>query len=327
MTWSDGMIRSIAMSTFLVSLLLLFTENIVSALSVESDGEQTKVLIVDQNGFGDYNSIQTAINNAKPGSTIYVNQGLYNEIIEIKKSVVLIGEGRDVTFINSISDENKYAIRLGAPFITIKGFSIHNGAPGLYTSGVRITSSHSRIIECFFYDNPIGITVWSSNNLIENCIFKGCSDEGIVLLGCEYSKCKNNQIINCVFYDNTDGIELQHSSNNIIINCEIYDNTHSGIDAIASSNNKNMIRNCRIYNNSVHGIYLSKSFDNKIIDCEIFNNLNGDVINTRNSGNNQIINGFKSDLYRSVFEKISSLMINCNLLFENNFNFLGKYKF
>ena len=253
-----------------------------------------QIIIVDQNGEGDYRTIQDAVNNAQIGSTVYVKKGEYVEIIDIKKRINLVGEDKDSTLINPISEKNKYAICLGAPGVTISHLSIKNGAPGLYSSGVRITSSGTEIRDCNIYDTPVGIVIWTSNNIVDNCNFWGCKDEGIALIGTEYSDCNNNEITNCVFRENCDGIELQYSSNNIITNCDFYDNTHTGIDAIASSNNENIISKCRIYNNEVHGIYLSSSSENQIEDCFIYDNDDGNIVLNECPDDNHMTSNFDS---------------------------------
>jgi len=283
----------------LTTTALLLTIFIVTEITVatESQGEyvtlidnQEHILIADKNGEGDYTIIQEAINNAPEGSTIYVKTGIYSEIINIKKKISLIGENKDKTIINPISEENKYAIRLGAPEITIRNLSITNGAPGLYTTGIHMSASQTEIHDCNIYDTPVGIAVWTSDNIINKCNFWGCKDEGIALIGSRHSRCNGNKITNCVFHDNCDGVELQYSSKNIITSCEFYENTHTGIDAIASSNDGNIISNCKIYNNDVHGIYLSSSSDNQIIDCSISNNKDGNIITSKDSYNNEIKN-------------------------------------
>jgi parallel beta-helix repeat protein len=277
----------------LMSVLVIFNLN-TQATTITQSKNYYISYIVDKNGDGDYNSIQEAIDNVPSGSTIYVNPGEYPEVIEIKKTINLIGGDRDNTLINPVSGKNKYAIRVGAPKVSIHSFSVMNGAPGLYTSAIRITESNIEISDCSIYDTPIGIALWTSDNIIDNCKFWGCEDEGIVLLGSTYSECDNNKITNCEFFENCDGIELQYSSENTISNCEFYDNTHTGIDAIASSNNENTITNCHIYNNRVHGIYFYSSSDNQIIDCTITDNGNGNVVMNQNSENNQIIYTYDS---------------------------------
>ncbi len=291
--------RRKALGTVVLLVILIFAEiNIIATIHAENiplENNLKQSIIVSKNGDGDYTTIQEAVDNAPEGSIVYVKKGSYSEIINIKKELSLIGEDKANTVINPISEKNKYAIRLGAPGSIIKNFSITNGAPGLYTTGIRISASKTEIHNCNIYDTPVGIASWSSDGIIDNCKFWGCEDEGIALIGNSLSGCNRNKITNCIFYENCDGIELQYSSNNTISNCEFYENTHTGIDAIASSNNNNTISNCKIYNNEVHGIYLSASSDNKILDCSIFKNNDGNIIMNEYSHNNEIKTSVDSD--------------------------------
>jgi parallel beta-helix repeat protein len=268
----------------------------------------SEIITVDKNGEGEFESIQEAIDNAKPGSKVYIKPGEYKEIISINKKISIIGEDKDTTLISPISEKNKYAICLGAPEVTICHLSIKNGAPGLYASGIRVKASNTQISNCDIFDTPVGIVIWTSNNIVDNCNFWGCDDEGVALIGTQYSDCNNNKITNCKFRENCDGIELQYSSSNTISNCDFYDNTHTGIDAIASSNNNNIILNCRIYNNEAHGVYLSSSSENQIKDCFIYNNNNGNIVMNENSKNNQVQSNSENDRMslREVFRNFLS---------------------
>ena len=302
-----------------IGILLVFTllelaiSTSIQAAQISTGNNEKYVFIVDQNGNGDYISIQDAINNAQDGFTIYVRSGKYSEIIEVKKQVHLIGENKVNTFINPISAKNKYAVRLGAPGVIFEGFDVTNGAPGLYTSGIRITSAGIEVNNCNIHDVPVGIVIWTSDNTINNSNLWSCKDEGIALIGSSYSECSNNKITDCIFYDNCDGIELQYSSKNTISNCEIYDNTHTGIDAIASSNDNNKIEDCKIYDNEVHVIYFSSSSNNQIIDCQLSGNDDGDIKNNKNSNNNQVLSK-NIDIYSSYENSFSIKEIINNLI-------------
>lgn len=309
---------------FLASIILLQLIVVIGTSAESITQYSGKDIIVDINGSGDYTSIQKAIDDSNPGSKIYVKNGNYPEVIEIKKSITLIGENKEKTIINPTSQKNKYAVLLAANYITITDFSIHNKASGIYTSAVRITESNNEIDNCNFFDTPIGIVLWSSNNIISNSNFWGCSDEGIALIGSSYSKCEENTIINCTFYDNCDGIELQYSSKNYIADCEFYDNTHTGIDAIASDNNENTITNCKIYDNAVHGIYLSSSHENKIIDCEVYDNEDDNIVFSKYSKNNIIT--YPSSTGNQDIDTLSKVKNSIKNIIENLLSKLSIFK-
>ena len=279
--------RKVISAMFLLSIFIVSTINIHAETELENkpegieessiikneDHDSYDKIIVDKNSDdADYKSIQNAVDGASTGSTIYVKEGTYNEIVHIYTEINLTGENREKTFINFESKKNGYAVKITAAGVKLSGFSISNEGPGLYTTGVKIIASQTAIEDCTVFDTPVGIAVWSSKNTISSCIFYGCEDEGIAFLGSSTSNCNDNLVTNCVFYENCDGIELQYSSNNVISYCEFYDNTHAGIDAIGSSNNNNIISHCDLYDNDVFGIYLSRSSGNQITQCMISNN-------------------------------------------------------
>lgn len=285
--------------------------------------ENINIITVDKNKTGDYTSIQQAINNAKDMSTIYIKPGNYKENIEIKKTIHLIGT--ENVIINPTSGKQNYAIQITAPGTKISKLSITSPTQGIYNTGIYICASNTSIIDCNIYNTPIGIAIWTSKNIIKNCNFQGCQDEAIALLGNKYKPCNQNKIINCIFQNNSDGIELQYSSNNIIANCKFYKNTHTAINAIAESNNKNIITNCTIYNNHVNGIYLSSSSNNQILYCNISKNQYGNIITTGNSYNNKItnINTYNlliENLKITILDIISNIKIKKYIECLKNFN-------
>ena len=135
-----------------------------------------------------------------------------------------------------------------------------------YEAGIELREDNQVIENKVFYEIPIGIFVWSSNNRISNCTFINCSDEGIILIG------SNNTIENCVFYKCADGVELQKSSNNTFINDRFLSNTHAGIDAIKNNNNDNTFYLCLFYEN-YYGCFFKESKDNEFIDCTFLDNI------------------------------------------------------
>jgi parallel beta-helix repeat protein len=275
-------VRIIVFTYLMFELLLLA----VQAELGTHDDDYNRILIVDPTGEGHFRTINEAVSYAWPGDTIFIKQGSYAEIISINKPIHLIGEEKDTTTINPISETNKYAIRLGATGAPLGNLCITNHAPGLYTTAIRITAPGITIENCKIHSTPIGIALWSPFTTIANCTFQECEDEGIVLLGSQRSPCHSNIITDCVFTKNCDGIELQHAPDNIIRNCVFDDNSHSGIDAITSENNNNIIVNCTIVNNRVHGIYLSASSNNSIVNCDFSNNKEGNMVTTESSFNN-----------------------------------------
>ena len=216
-------------------------------------------------------SLQEMINSAEPGTTIQLPSGTYTEILTINKPLQIQGDEDSRTLLNPTSSDNGYAIQITAEDVILRNLDIMNQAEGLYTTGLKITASATTIQDCVFHDTPIGIAIWSSQNTIAQCIFQGCDDEGIVLLGTSTSPCTDNTITSCIFTENCDGIELQYATHNQITSCDFNSNTHAGIDAIESNNDNNIISDCTFTANSAFGLYLARSSQNLIIQCSFSN--------------------------------------------------------
>ena len=71
----------------LILVFLLISELIVTtsvlALAITQSNEYNYTIIVDASGNGDYITINEAINHAQSGSTIYIKNGEYPEVIDI----------------------------------------------------------------------------------------------------------------------------------------------------------------------------------------------------------------------------------------------------
>ncbi|MDH7507208.1 MAG: pectinesterase family protein [Candidatus Thermoplasmatota archaeon] len=67
--------------------------------------KQNNYFIVDLTGSGDYKTITEALNNAPEGSIIFVKIGTYQEIINIKTRIKLVGEDKNKTIINPVSEK------------------------------------------------------------------------------------------------------------------------------------------------------------------------------------------------------------------------------
>jgi nitrous oxidase accessory protein NosD len=127
--------------SILVVLILMFS--LIMIFTVEDVKADT--IYVNAGGGVEYTSIQEAIDNASNGDTIFVYNGIYEEQINVTKSVILEGESNSDT--NIIGGFN-----VTADYTTIKNFDIEGGYE-LDPDGEGLNGS----------DNA-GIYVYSSNN-------------------------------------------------------------------------------------------------------------------------------------------------------------------
>ena len=121
----------------LIPLILLFTN-----LNLANEN----VIVVDDEGDGDFVSIQAAINAAKDGDTIEVYSGIYHENLVVNKRVSLIGipyelgEGNDEgkPVIEGSWSCNKTATIEVKTSCVIKNFSVQGNIIGIEINGKRL---------------------------------------------------------------------------------------------------------------------------------------------------------------------------------------------
>lgn len=128
----------------LLSAALMVVMTTTAAIAAKEKGGQVFHAVVAQDGTGDYQTIQQAIDAAPEGRTepwrIYIKQGLYNEHVDIpakKPYLSLIGEGRDKTQISYdrvCGGPNGVKVDLGA--------TVTAGSDNLYFEGINFVNAH-----------------------------------------------------------------------------------------------------------------------------------------------------------------------------------------
>jgi pectinesterase len=121
-------------------LLLALTTLLVSCLMAQT--KQSKKIVVDINGRGDFKSIQAAINSlsdsASESRIIFIRKGVYKEKIYLEKhNIVLEGEDREKTIITQDIARDEWrcshnddwgvaTINLDGNDITLKNLTVAN---------------------------------------------------------------------------------------------------------------------------------------------------------------------------------------------------------
>ena len=251
-------------------------------LAVGSWRAEGKTITVDDDGEGEYEKIQWAIENATEDDEIRVWDGTYDEDVVVDKRIDLIGNGSETTTINGSG--NGDAASITADWVNMCGFSV-TGASGLRDTGILVESDHNTISNNNCPNNGYGIYLTSSlGNTITN---NTCSENnyyGIYLNSSLGNTITNNTCSenndygifldssrDCTIESNTcsgnniHGISLWHSSGCTITNNTCSENNRNGIDIGYSSG-------CTITNNTCsekneNGIYLLDSWT-----CTITNN-------------------------------------------------------
>ena len=307
----------------IVTILMLFTPLSFSTASITS-----KTIYVDDDGGADYNHIQDAIDASSPGDTIFVYNGKYTENIVINKNIILTGENKENTIINSSSNQN--IINISANNIEINGFTIEKTEGYSFYHSIEIQSNNTKIYnnkftnkETYYY--PYGIYITS--NRVNNHIFNNTFiDTG---LGINPENIKTNNIHNNTI-NSQPLIYLESVSDQVISNAGqiiLKDCTNITIQkieikktpvAITSINSNDcLINNCTIRAND-KGIICKKSNGLKIIENDIKANNQGIYIS---NSENIIIT--KNDIYQNsealFSENCKKSELNLNNFYSNGF--------
>ncbi|UCB58237.1 MAG: right-handed parallel beta-helix repeat-containing protein, partial [Thermoplasmatales archaeon] len=223
------------------------------------------IIYVDDDGNADYTRIQDAIDNASDGDTVFVYCGIYYENIVIDKSIDLIGEDRNTTFIDGRGIKDVISIYFNNTYIS--NFVIRNSSEDTSAGIKYIYSSENTIKNCVIKNNYIGIWFdFSNNNLISINTLTN-NNYGIFLQTESYG---NNITQNVIIDNNWVGIRIDSSYYNKITLNKIKNNSWGGITLGNSFENK--IFNNTISKNYVDGIILIDSFGNDILNNNITNN-------------------------------------------------------
>ncbi len=190
-----------------ILILILVISNIILFLPVKAE---SKTIIVPD----DYSDIQTAINHANNGDTVFVKAGTYSiswylTQIVIDKSISLMGENSKNTIISNIPTKYGVAmIQVRATNVKISGFTLIGNEIG------------------------IGIRVENSTCTITNNYITGTTDSAIRV----YSSFNGNILTgNNITGNGSFGIYLS-SDDSIISNNTITDNKATGIIVDACKN-------------------------------------------------------------------------------------------
>ena len=323
-------------------VLLLF---IVPAVAMDNNDKKDYDFYVDDDGSADFTFIQDAIDAASPGYSIFVYSGRYTENIVIDKSIILNGENKDTTFINSSTNNN--VINISDENIEFSGFTIEIcGGYSIY-SGINIQSNNSHIFDnkitsrdIYYYPNGIYITSNRKNNDIHDNIFvetglgldaddigendivnNTVNGDSLIFLDSISNKiiqsagqiilkdCNNITIKNLEIKQTPASITLINSNNCLIEKCTLQDND-KGIISKYSDSIK--IRNNDISGNT-DGIYLIYSENIEVNRNDVYSNSEGLYADSC-----ERINITRNNLYANGF-CLNIFLSNLNLIQQNNF--------
>jgi len=216
----------------------------------------------------EFSSIQSAIDYASVGDTIFVRNGTYYENVMVNKKVSLVGDGRQDTFIDG--NGSGTIIKVTADNVAITGFTIRNGGAEPDESGIYVESSYCSITGNTISGNGLtGVYLNSSSGcfLGENTIADN-SGEGVMLFYSSNNTCVGNTVTH-----NNVGFWLISSPRNNLSHNTMIENRNGGVNLFYSS--VNTLANNIITDNDNYGLVLDYSSENNTVTSNVVTGNNG----------------------------------------------------
>lgn len=260
------------LSSFLVVLFLCVA---VSTVGTRSCVRAQGWIVVPDN----FSTIQEAINNAFAGDNILVKAGTYLEQIIVNKSVNLIGQDRESTFLSSGGFYYPNAtVTVDSDRVSVKRFTFEGDAVDL-----RVTArANVTVAENTFAYNPTGIDADGSANLtIVNNVFSspaGLDNIAILLYNTVNCSIVNNTISGAVYQ----GIKLFYVQR-ALIQFNVIKGNDVGILFLSSTDN--VIINNQISGNGGGLFFEGGSHGNTIYGNNFVDNRWAQVTSDDNAGN------------------------------------------
>jgi len=292
----------------IIVLTMMLTGMLTLAFNIQPVRAEPAIIIVPD----DYPTIQEAINHANEEDTIFVRNGIYYENVVVNKSVSLIGENKETTFIDG--GGNDTVLEVTANDVTISNFTIQHSGGEWADSGIDLRySTNSHVVNNNILNNYFGIELGYNNTLTQNYVFNnqwGIRDYGggnHVLIG------------NDVYSNRGYGIYLYESGNTILIRNNVRKNEGTGI-SLEYSGNSALVSNV-IYSNNGNGIYLGWSSDSNLTSNNISENFRG--IELFDSPSSTLLNNIVSN---NEYEGIRLAFSHGSIVKGNNMS-SNKYNF
>lgn len=172
----------------------MYGETTILAIPQEPPGPP-EWIYVDDDGGADYTTIQEAIDNSNDGDTVYIYSGYYNEQVVVDKSIDLIGEDKETTYVGRIQLGGAPPEE-GGNNINVSGF--HLGNYYVAHNYITVYADDSSVTNCIVEEidtscpESHGIVLHGNNINISNNIIRNIQYQGICGSASYSDICYNN---------------------------------------------------------------------------------------------------------------------------------------
>ena len=283
--------KGLAVAVFVLFIgmsIIPSTGTIVEKKSTISTSFHGNTLYVGGSGPGNYSTIQSAIDDANNGDTVFVynDSSPYYENVIIDKPISLVGEEKNTTIIDGNGVEN--AVFITDNNISVSKFTIRNSNDSCQYAGIRVThkehgGNENTIMNNILVGNGNGIYITGQRNTVYHNIVTSNKVEGIFIRGGDGNAVFGNHVTNNgnrgvviaagasdnnitgnTIINNLNGIRIENSENTTVNLNKIFDNKHHGIDQTLSCNST-FCENYIFDNKEGYNFWLHHSCNNKIL--------------------------------------------------------------
>jgi parallel beta-helix repeat protein len=263
---------------------------------------------------GAFTSIQSAIDAANPGDTVFVYSGTYSENVNVNKMINLIGEDKDLTVVDGGGTGD--VVHVTSNWVNVTGFTFTNGGSGAGEVGIELDNvNNCSVIFNNCTDSYYGIYLYRSddNDIQNNTVVYN-------RYGISIHQSQDNYVFNNTAHDNIlDGITMPSSYYNTIDENTVYYNGQQGISA---TGDYNTIKNNLIYGTHYHGVALYPGCDYNKVEFNTIYGAMSSGIRVDGSDYNSIENNVAyNNLYGSWARRNSNHNIYKDNKFYNNIDY------
>ncbi len=205
---------------------------------------------VSKNGNGQYTTISDAVRASPAGTPIYIRPGIYDEQINIGKSLDLIGEGPSNKIL--IKGRMGDAIAITGAKVNIRGITVTGAKDGISLAG----TSNVTITDCEIYvciQHGLLLPAAGGSAILVKCKFHDCGDESVII-----GKNSRVSLAEC----DVAGSRYEHPCIYVVEGCLSLQSTtihNSRVEGIVVDNSSHLIMlNSEVSNSGWEGLYVGK---------------------------------------------------------------------